>query len=153
MAKGQPSAGSGLLEYGAVVLFKVAPLVAGILLALQIYPDNPIQIVRFISIEAQFFIYIISIVAILSTIEAKAINKSEGGGIAGASFAFWVAMIIALAGYAFAIYIAITNYSFNDVTLNSWIAYYLFLGAILIFINSREQIFFHKAILRALRAT
>ncbi len=155
MAKGgssRASSGSGILEFGSVLLFKVSPLIAGIILGLQITDFVPFDLTQVISIEGFFFVYIITIVAILSTLEARSIQKTEGGGISGATFAFWVSMIIAFAGYSFAIFIFLFNYQFDNSTLNQWIGLYLFLGAVLIFINSREQIFFSRAILRALRA-
>lgn len=154
MAKssGRVSAGSGILEFGSVLLFKVAPLVAGIILALQISDFIAFDLTQIITIEGFFYVYIILIIAILATLEARSIQKTEGGGIAGATFAFWISIIIALAGYGFAIFIFLFNYQFNDSLINQYISGYLILGAILIFINSREQIFFSRAILRALRA-
>ncbi len=149
MAKGS-SGGEGILELGAVILFKVAPLVAGIILGLQLLPNSPFQISNFISIASMFFIYILLIIAILSTLEARSIQKKGGGSISGASFAFWVAMIIALIGFGFVGFILATGYTYQDTFVNQWLAIYLFLGATLIFINSREQIFFSKAILKAL---
>lgn len=150
MIMGKGSSGSGILEFGSIILFKVAPLVAGIILGLQLLPNSPFVLTNFISIASAFFIYILLIVAILSTLEARSIQKKGGGGIAGASFSFWIAMIIALIGFGFVGFIIATGYTYNDVMLNQWLAIYLFLGAILIFINSREQIFFSKAILKAL---
>jgi len=153
MAKGgRASAGSGVLEFGSVLLFKVAPLVAGLILALQISDFVPFDLTQVITIEGFFYVYIVLIIAILSTLEARSIQKTEGGGIAGATFAFWISTIIAIGGYVLASYILLFNYMFNDAVINTWISVYLFLGVILIFINSREQIFFSRAILRALRA-
>ena len=151
MAKGRVSAGSGILEFWSVLLFKVAPLVAGLILALQISDIIPFDLTQVITIEGFFYVYIVLIIAILSTLEARSIQRTEGGGIAGATFAFWVSMIIAIGGYVLASYILLFNYMFNDSVINTWISVYLFLGVILIFINSREQIFFSRAILRALR--
>lgn len=91
-------------------------------------------------------------IAFISKGEAKSIQKTEGGGIAGATFAFWISTIIAIGGYVLASYILLFNYMFDNSVINTWISVYLFLGVILIFINSREQIFFSRAILRALRA-
>lgn len=146
------SSGSGILEFSSVLLFKISPLILGIILALQITDFVPFDLTQIITLQGFIYLYIILIVAVLSTIEARAIQKTEGGGISGATFSFWLAIIIAGAGYVFSIFILLFNYQFNDTMLNQWIGLYLFLGAILIFINSREQIFFAKPILKALRA-
>jgi len=139
------------IEYGAILLFKVAPLLMAVLLALQINPE--ISLVIPITFTNQLFIFLISLVSALALIEAGAGHAenrgSRGGRLSPSGFTFpvIVALVLAVIGFAFSLYIGITNYEYNNAEINTYLSYYLGIGAVMIFIYSREDIFLHTALL------
>jgi len=138
---------SNIVRKGSVLLAKVTPLVLGILLGLTLIRqqiDLGVDITRVLNFEQFVFVYIILYVSILGFIEARGMQKALGGGIEGLEIGVLIAYIIAFIGLGLTIFIFIANYQFNDSNINAGIGYYLLAGALLIFINSREQIFTRK---------
>ena len=122
-----------------------------IILALQINPE--ISLILPVSFENQLFVFFIAVITALAFIEAGGLhkeNRGSGGGRfspSGFTFAVIVALVMAFIGLGLSVFVIITDYSYNDSEINTWISYYLATGALMIFILSREDIFLHKAIL------
>lgn len=140
------------LEYSAILIFKVAPMLMAILLAVQIMPQTDFTIP--LSFSNQLFVYILSIIIALAFIEGIVRfqeEKGKGYTVQGFSFAVIVAFIVAFAGVFFAGYIIYTDYQYNNSDFNMWLGIYYLIGALMIFVFSKEDIFIHQVLVKAAR--
>ncbi len=135
---------SNLIRRGSIILAKLAPLVLGLLLGLTLLRseiDVGVDITRLLNFQQFVFVYLILYIAILGFIEARGMQKARGGGIEAVDLGVVIAYSLAFIGLGLTIFIFVADYQFNNTDLDIWIGVYLLAGAILILINSRQQLF------------
>jgi len=135
---------SNLIRRGSIILAKLAPLVLGLLLGLTLIRseiDIGVDITRLLNFQQFVFVYLILYIAILGFIEARGMQKERGGGIEAVDLGVVIAYSLAFIGLGLVIFILVADYQFNNSDLDVWIGVYLLAGAILILINSRQQLF------------
>jgi len=135
---------SNLIRRGSIILAKLAPLVLGLLLGLTLLRseiDVGVDITRLLNFQQFVFVYLILYIAILGFIEARGMQKERGGGIEAVDLGVVIAYSLAFIGLGLVIFIFVADYQFNNSNLDIWIGVYLIAGAILILINSRQQLF------------
>ena len=150
----------------SVLLFKSATLILGILLGLQLLGTVgrvPFDITEVFTFEQFLFVYILSVVVLLAFIEARTMQNRAGGGLEGFTIGVLVGFAIALIGLALLLLVIFAEgtqfnsqlgvhlpngYDFDNSEINELIGWYLLVGAILIFINARNQIFKARILFR-----
>jgi hypothetical protein len=135
---------SNLIRRGSIILAKLAPLVLGLLLGLTLLRselDVGVDITRLLNFQQFVFVYLILYIAILGFIEARGMQKARGGGVEAVDLGVVIAYSLAFIGLGLTIFIFVADYQFNNSDLDIWIGIYLLAGAILILINSRQQLF------------
>ncbi len=135
---------SDLIRRGSIILAKLAPLVLGLLLGLTLLRseiDVGVDITRLLNFQQFVFVYLILYIAILGFIEARGMQKARGGGIEAVDLGVVIAYSLAFIGLGLTIFIFVADYQFNNSDLDIWIGIYLLAGAILILVNSRQQLF------------
>lgn len=143
------------MEYSAILVFKVSPLIMTILLAVQLNPEIAVQIP--ISYTNQLFVFFTSLITALAFIEAHAYHVENRGrrgkwySASGFTFAVVVSLLVGIGGLVIVGYMILYDYEYNDSIINTYISYYLMIGALMIFILSREDIFLHKAIVQRIK--
>ena len=135
---------SDLIRRGSIILAKLAPLVLGLLLGLTLLRseiDVGVDITRLLNFQQFVFVYLILYIAILGFIEARGMQKARGGGVEAVDLGVVIAYSLAFIGLGLTIFIFVADYQFNNSDLDIWIGIYLLAGAILILVNSRQQLF------------
>lgn len=135
---------SNLIRKGSVILAKLAPLVLGLLLGLTLLRseiDVGVDITRLLNFQQFVFVYLILYIVILGFIEARGMQKERGGGVDAIDLGVVIAYAIAFIGLGLTMFIFIADYQFNNSNVDILIGVYLLAGAILILINSRQQLF------------
>lgn len=150
----------------SVLLFKSATLILGILLGLQLLGTVgrvPFDITEVFTFEQFLFIYILSIVVLLAFIEARTQQNKAGGGLEGFTIGVAVAYSIAIIGLGLTLFVIFAEgtefnsqlgvhlpngYDFDNSEINELIGWYLLVGALVIFINARNQIFKARILFR-----
>ena len=137
----------------SVLLFKVAILIFGLVLGLQLLSDSdilPFDITDLWSFQQWSFIWILLVVTILAFIEARTFQTRAGGGLEGFTIGVVISYAIAFVGLGLTLFVIYAEeplafppqgYEFNNSEINQLIGWYLLVGTLLIFINARNQIF------------
>ena len=135
---------SNFIRRGSIILAKLAPLILGLLLGLTLIRseiDVGVDITKLLNFQQFVFVYLILYIAILGFIEARGMQKERGGGIDAIDLGVVIAYSLAFIGIGLTIGILVADYQFNNSNIDVWIGVYLLAGAILILINSRQQLF------------
>jgi len=135
---------SNLIRNGSILLAKTAPLILGLLLGLTLLRseiDIGVDITRLLNFQQFVFVYLILYIVILGFIEARGMQKERGGGVDAVDLGVVIAYAIAFIGLGLTIFIFVADYQFNNSDVDILIGVYLLAGAILILINSRQQLF------------
>ena len=135
---------SDLIRRGSIILAKLAPLILGLLLGLTLLRseiDVGVDITKLLNFQQFVFVYLILYIAILGFIEARGMQKAKGGGVEAVDLGVVIAYTLGFIGLGFTIFIFVADYQFNNSNVDIWIGAYLLAGAILILINSRQQLF------------
>jgi len=126
---------SDFIRKGSILLAKTAPLILGLLLGLTLLRseiDVGVDITKLLNFQQFVFVYLILYISILGFIE---------GGIDAVDLGVVIAYALAFIGIGLTIFIFVADYQFNNSNIDIWIGVYLLAGAILILINSRQQLF------------
>ena len=135
---------SNLIRRGSIILAKLSPLVLALLLGLTLIRseiDVGVDITRLLNFQQFVFVYLILYIVILGFIEARGMQKERGGGIEAVDLGVVIAYALAFIGLGLTIFIFVADYQFNNSDVDILIGVYLLAGAILILINSRQQLF------------
>lgn len=144
----------------SVLLFKVGVLIFGIILALQLLGETgrvPFDFTQFYTLQQIVYAWILLIVTILSIIEARTMQNKAGGGLEGFTIGVMISYGIAIVGVGLTIFVFFAGdpltfppegYEFSNGTVNELIGWYLLVGALLVFINARKQIFRVRVLFR-----
>lgn len=136
----------------SVLLFKVAILIFGLVLGLQLLGTSdviPFDITEIWSFQQWSFIWILLVVTILAFIEGTTMQARAGGGVQGFTIGVAISFAIAFVGLGLTLFVIFAEdplafppegYEFNDSEVNQLIGWYLLVGTLLIFINARNQI-------------
>lgn len=145
----------------SVLLFKVGVLIFGIILALQLLGETntiPFDFTDFYTLQQIVYGWILLLVTILAIIEARTMQNKAGGGLEGFSIGVLISYGIAIVGVGLTIFVFFAGdatvippvgYDFSSGTVNELIGWYLLVGALLIFINARKQIFRVKGLFKS----
>lgn len=137
----------------SVLLFKVGVLIFGVILALQLLGETgsiPFDFTDFYTLQQVVYAWILLMVTILSIIEARTMQNKAGGGLEGFTIGVLISYAIAIVGVGLTIFVFFAGdptvippqgYEFSNGTVNELIGWYLLVGALLVFINARKQIF------------
>ena len=137
----------------SVLLFKVAVLIFGLVLGLQLLGTSkiiPFDITTVWTFQQWSFIWILLFVTILAFIEARTMQGRAGGGVQGFTIGVFISYGIAFVGLGLTLFVIFAEnplafppegYEFNNSDVNQLIGWYLLVGTLLIFINARNQIF------------
>lgn len=132
------------IEYMGILVFKVVPLVYSLIFASYFIQQPYVQIPYPLGTFAITLPF--SIIAGLYTVEAWYLYKEQGKGIRSLTFETLIGMIGAFFGWALIAYVFLLKYSFSDVNTNTIYGWYIIIGAILIMIHARKEIFLHRAV-------
>jgi len=136
----------------SVLLFKVAILIFGLVLGLQLLGTSdviPFDITEIWSFQQWSFIWILLVVTILAFIEGTTMQARAGGGVQGFTIGVAISFAIAFVGLGLTLFVIFAEdplafppegYEFNNSEINQLIGWYLLVGTLLIFINARNQI-------------
>lgn len=136
----------------SVLLFKVAILIFGLVLGLQLLGTSdviPFDITEIWSFQQWSFIWILLVVTILAFIEGTTMQARAGGGVQGFTIGVAISFAIAFVGLGLTLFVIFAEdplafppegYEFNNSEVNQLIGWYLLVGTLLIFINARNQI-------------
>lgn len=137
----------------SVLLFKVGVLIFGVVLALQLLGETgtaPFDFTEFFTLQQVVYAWILLMVTILAIIEARTMQNKAGGGLEGFTIGVLISYAIAIVGIGLTIFVFFAEdptvfppkgYEFSNGTINELIGWYLLVGALLVFINARKQIF------------
>lgn len=134
-------------QYLMILILVVAPLIMIILMGLELNPDINFSLP--FTYQMKTYIELLWIVGgiFMALFWAEYSENAVKGAISqGFNVPATFSFIGGLIGFAMSGYIILTQYEFSNPTLNTWISYYLFLGAFTIFILARGFIFQHEAI-------
>jgi len=136
----------------SVLLFKVAVLIFGLVLGLQLLGTSgvlPFDITEIWSFQQWSFIWILLFVTILAFIEGRTMQFRAGQGVQGFTIGVAISYAIAFVGLGLTLFVIFAEdplafppegYEFNDSEVNQLIGWFLLVGTLLIFINARNQI-------------
>lgn len=137
----------------SVLLFKVGVLIFGLILAFQLLGETgtvPFDFTEVFTLQQVVYAWILLMVTILAIIEARTMQNKAGGGLEGFTIGVLISYAIAIVGIGLTIFVFFAEdptqfppkgYEFSNGTVNELIAYFLLVGALLVFINARKQIF------------
>lgn len=137
----------------SVLLFKVGVLIFGITLAFQLLGETgtiPFDFTDIFTLQQFVYGWILLLITILAFLEARTMQNKGGGGLDGFSIGVLISYAIAIVGVGLTIFVFFAEdptsfppkgYEFSSGTVNELIGWYLLVGALLIFINARKQIF------------
>ncbi len=143
----------------SIFLFRVAVIILAIVLAFQLLGETGIvdfDFTDFYTLQQITYGWIILVVTLLALIEARTMQNRAGGGVEGASFGVVISYIIAVIGIGFTIFVFTggeiafppQGYEFTNGEINQLIGYYLLVGVLLFFINSRTSIAGFRSLFR-----
>lgn len=137
----------------SILLFKVGVLIFGIVLALQLLGETgrvPFDFTQFYTLQQVVYAWILLMVTILAIIEGRTMQNRAGGGLDGFTIGVMISYGIAIVGIGLTIFVFFAGdpltfppegYEFSNGTVNELIGWYLLVGALLVLINARKQIF------------
>lgn len=134
-------------QYIMILILVVAPLVMTIIMGLELNPDINFQLP--FTYQMKLYVQLLWIIGgiFLALFWAEySENRVKGAISQGFNVPAVFSLIGALIGFGMSTYIIITDYSFSNPDVNTWISYYLWLGGFVIFILARGFIFQHEAI-------
>ena len=139
------------VENLSIVLFRVSALILALILGLQLLGETgvvPFDFTALYTLQQLTYVWIVLLVTILGFIEARTQQNKAGGGLEGFTIGVLISYLIAFVGLFLTVFIFIGGdiaslepYEFSSGTMNDLIGYYLLVGVLLIFINSRKSIF------------
>lgn len=137
----------------SVLLLRVAGIILGLVLAFQLLGETgvlPFDFTDFYTLQQIIYGYILLLITILAFIEARTMQNKAGGGLEGFSIGVFITYGIAFIGLGLTIFVFAgenplvfppEGYQFTSGEINNIIGYYLLVGVLLLFINSRKSIF------------
>ncbi len=139
----------------SVLLLRVAGIILGLVLALQLLGETgvvPFDFTELYTIQQIIYGYILLLITILAFIEARTMQNKLGGGLEGFSIGVFITYGIAFIGLGLTVFVFVggnasifpldtVGYAFDNGTINNLIGFYLLVGVLLLFINSRKSIF------------
>ena len=130
-----------------IVLLKAGILILSILLGFTLLniKEIPIDITQLFNFQQFLFIWVVIIFTLLGFIEGYETQKREGGGVKGFTFGAFVGYTLGFLGILTAVWIWLSDYQFNNSTIDFLIGVYLIFGAVILFFNGRENFFKHPA--------